>query len=55
VTAVIVPVGRGNWNRLEVQMAVPIDLFPTVRGRVLRVGSRWFLFDRWWRVVEVRP
>jgi hypothetical protein len=54
MTVVIVPVGRGNWRRVALQIPASADLFPTVRDRVLHAGERWFLADRWWRVVEVR-
>lgn len=51
---VIAPVGRGNWKREAVVIQTP-DLMLEVRQTEVRVGDRWFVAGRWWRVVEVHP
>lgn len=51
---VIVPVGRGNWKRVELSIASPADLFPAVREGMVSAGDLWQMAGRWWRVVEVR-
>jgi hypothetical protein len=53
VTVTVVPEGRGNWTRQVVVIRTP-DLLLEVRGTEVRVGTRWFLAGRWWRVVEVQ-
>lgn len=50
----IVPAGRGNWKR-EAVVIQTADLMLEVRRTEVRVGDRWFIVDRWWRVVEVQP
>lgn len=51
---IIVPVGRGNWRREAVVIQTP-DLMLEVRRTEVRVGQKWYLVGRWWRVVEVQP
>jgi hypothetical protein len=54
MTLVLVPAGRGRWRRVTLGIPVPADLFPSLRDRQVRVGDRWFMADRWWRVIEVQ-
>lgn len=51
------PVGRGNWRLLTIVVHGPAGLFPLVRSDsgVVTVGEKWFMSERWWRVVEVSP
>lgn len=57
MTLVLVPVGRGNWRRLELSISRPADLFPSLRDGegVVAIGDRWHVAGRIWRIVEVRP
>jgi len=54
VTIVLVPAGRGNWRKVTLGIPMPADLFPSVRDGMVCAGDRWFIADRWWRVLEVR-
>jgi hypothetical protein len=55
VIVTIVPAGRGNWKKVELVIEALADLFPHVRDGQVSLGDRWFIADRWWRVVEVLP
>lgn len=55
MTLTLVPIGRGNWRKLVLNVPTPADLFPSVRDAVVAVDERWFMAGRWWRVVEVMP
>jgi hypothetical protein len=55
MTLTLRPLGRGNWRKLVLEIAVPADLFPAVRERQVQARERWFMAGRWWRILEVRP
>jgi len=56
VKVVLVPVGRGNWRALVLEVGGPAatDLFPAIREGQVKVGDRWTIAGREWRIVEVR-
>jgi hypothetical protein len=54
MSVVLVPAGRGRWKRVTLGVSATSDLFPALRDGLVKAGDRWFIADRWWRVIEVR-
>jgi hypothetical protein len=55
VIIVLRPIGRGNWQPLELEVRRGQEmLFPALRDGEVKPEQRWIIFGREYRVVEIR-
>ena len=55
MTLLLRPKGRGNWTLVTMTLNAPLDLFPALRDRPVRVGMVIDFAGLKLRVCEVRP